>query len=1568
MADETKPAENQQTVVYQSGLTTNQDLHPVKLSNIKQLGFYGPSELEYLESVFYALIDAREKTEANRILKLHRNQKVILRFQERTAALSITDQTLETYDGQPSDEAVKGKQSTYLFFVDFVAILIGIATKLQEYYPTAYLTEYHSEYDPALKLREWGSTGDEALISQDKLQYEVIEIEKLIENIQLAFAAWETSGNKAVIAENNPSTIPSDTSTAKVAPIAGDSSSDSQDEESEPEVADEDDDWVDLRDSKTRLELQKQKEFVFYFAKVNLVDLLFNQSKLQLSAFPPELQAIHEELLSIIRSELDVLVSELSERELIQLVSGFTSGAGSLVGREKLYYKLLNRLFAHAENGFLLRYQELFEGNIDFLIQSQLTEDAERTIAVVNNYILTVTKNPELSPAHAKLSTWAKQLSQKFGPLQQDADQQVKSEQPQQQPSSEVQTDQVAGEPAELTAAEFVTPPIMPTAADMQRVMGAYTAAGAAGQALSTNEQAVLPKQVGHVIWGTMAQLFPEESLRNNTIPPQLFEQVNTATIEYLSNLSPQELHKLSKSPSSLIRHIKNLSLRMQATPGYQAYRVANTIPIINRVERIEVETAWALENANYEFFTSHNIDASLVTTDSVLEKEYLEAEQLLEAKIYAYFLQLSNQELLELYTDPAKRAQVFEQITKSLNADPAFKRELSQFYGEVLIYYQKKGLTSEQQGLETTLKNTSHYKISYDEGQIRFILEDIKHVDAQSLFIDQLRTELKDDSPVVLKKTSDILDSLLLTFGPEGTTNMVEKLDTRLLGLMFDLPTNEVNSQNHQTVREILINYARVRASNLAPADGAITTGFLPAPKEIPTDIASLAKHVSPVGDMAKTISEEGTEQTASALNGRKLRAKIDTLKLVANSGWAPLTVEQRAAFYIYADIPFDVSLRNRLQSKNTDPLIDKNLLPVQVQFLGFTGDIDELTIAADRGNYKILDFGKQRELTASQPTPTSKFYEQAVAAKRLENRIALANFLAFTQAEKTQIAAQMAVEVAELENILIQAAAAADEAMVLDAPATEALNNSVIQAGLAEPAFQTEQFVEEDPNVSGSSRANTAIPSSNRVDALKQMASGAVKNKILSSITSTGAASAAASLGVAAASGPVGWTVKALEVLKFAAQNRQLRQILIIGGSTAASMAASVFLYAFGNAAGLITMAASFMLGGPLGLLMGMPLALGASAVMPWANWLPTRVPPNPFGFTGSENPASGYSSMSDMRAANAQATSPTNSAAAQQAAEGQAEAAATDAATSPPPQTAPTAAQSTTTGGTPSNNASSGGSSVFSSPASTTATASTGFGLLSTAAIGLVAPLFALAPIFILTILTIVVIAGSFLVPLPTKPATGQSYTAAGQQATSKYVTVTKTADKGAVPNEIRNNTATDITYTIVITPKPGYSLKITEATDQFSSFGDATTQLQSTFDITQIPLDPLQAASAPMVYTVSIGNGFQNAFITNTFTVTFDVMDASGNVLESNQTFNASASVMVGEPKIGCWPTTGVVTTRPFHVGIPTHAKTDAWDIGAPIGTPIYAPFPGSRLGHHRVWKLDGFGVSNTRRCD
>jgi murein DD-endopeptidase MepM/ murein hydrolase activator NlpD len=88
---------------------------------------------------------------------------------------------------------------------------------------------------------------------------------------------------------------------------------------------------------------------------------------------------------------------------------------------------------------------------------------------------------------------------------------------------------------------------------------------------------------------------------------------------------------------------------------------------------------------------------------------------------------------------------------------------------------------------------------------------------------------------------------------------------------------------------------------------------------------------------------------------------------------------------------------------------------------------------------------------------------------------------------------------------------------------------------------------------------------------------------------------------------------------------------------------------------------------------------------------------------------------------------------------------------------------------------------------------------------------------------------------------------------------------------------------------------------------------------------------------------------DSLVNNTLIVSFDAYDINGFVVGPNQNYRTSASVRVGEPKEGCWPTQGEIAQEPggafSHSDPATGYYADAYDISGDLGTPIYAPFSG-----------------------
>lgn len=83
---------------------------------------------------------------------------------------------------------------------------------------------------------------------------------------------------------------------------------------------------------------------------------------------------------------------------------------------------------------------------------------------------------------------------------------------------------------------------------------------------------------------------------------------------------------------------------------------------------------------------------------------------------------------------------------------------------------------------------------------------------------------------------------------------------------------------------------------------------------------------------------------------------------------------------------------------------------------------------------------------------------------------------------------------------------------------------------------------------------------------------------------------------------------------------------------------------------------------------------------------------------------------------------------------------------------------------------------------------------------------------------------------------------------------------------------------------------------------------------------------------------------DVLVRNDLEITYDIQDRAGQTVQSKQKLSTSASVIIGDPKVSCWPTSGIITQLPNTPGM-SHAGLMAYDIGATFGSRIYAPVSG-----------------------
>lgn len=218
-------------------------------------------------------------------------------------------------------------------------------------------------------------------------------------------------------------------------------------------------------------------------------------------------------------------------------------------------------------------------------------------------------------------------------------------------------------------------------------------------------------------------------------------------------------------------------------------------------------------------------------------------------------------------------------------------------------------------------------------------------------------------------------------------------------------------------------------------------------------------------------------------------------------------------------------------------------------------------------------------------------------------------------------------------------------------------------------------------------------------------------------------------------------------------------------------------------------------------------------------------------------------------------------------------------------------------------------------------------------------------------------------------------------------SKYAEI----EKRAIPG-VRFDEPTDITYSIKMRAKPGYKLQVLEApTDEATiTFNEAENPNGET-DLPESPTyGEFQTTLAgfpeahPEISTewVDVGtyilpfssdeDGYNHANVRNTFSIKVRVIDDFGAEVEATENLSTSEVICFGNcpaTREGCWPMTGRIGQLPY--GIYTHSPSsldqDAYDIMAPTGTPIYAPYAGTacvgsldpRYGVHVTMQVRNF---------
>jgi murein DD-endopeptidase MepM/ murein hydrolase activator NlpD len=239
---------------------------------------------------------------------------------------------------------------------------------------------------------------------------------------------------------------------------------------------------------------------------------------------------------------------------------------------------------------------------------------------------------------------------------------------------------------------------------------------------------------------------------------------------------------------------------------------------------------------------------------------------------------------------------------------------------------------------------------------------------------------------------------------------------------------------------------------------------------------------------------------------------------------------------------------------------------------------------------------------------------------------------------------------------------------------------------------------------------------------------------------------------------------------------------------------------------------------------------------------------------------------------------------------------------------------------------------------------------------------------------------IMSGAFLAPFPTyDPRSGE---------VSKYVIIKKVAQETLENGSSKFEEPQTLNYSIEITPRDQYVLEINSITDVFNIRYNTEQRIEDGIGEADGsgPADPPPFESeinsfAPTTlnpgetltfnYTVDFTDEYQHSRIVNKITLNFAVED-EGEI--KNETALGAESVIFGEYGGDlCWPTTGFITQEPYSEdycsysgsshcgrgpGVSSDYHPDAYDIGTPVGTPVYAAEGGTVIIGSDNQPMDG----------
>lgn len=1480
---------------------------------LKSLGVY--SNLYDLRELFGQLTSViNEKGLIN-------NKSIYVRLAEEPQPKRLTTEVLDI------DQVEEERWERSLFFIDVVSLLTGVAKLLNQSGKTKALGEFKLDTPDNFLLRQWFQEQRSGKLTQESFA----KLLDFIERVNEAFSEINPEKPESADNEEEKPTTGSGSSRSVSLTANVDAKVNSQQPGADTEGANSDtysQPIIDLNDTSVRIKLNNEINWIYAFARRELLIKHLESLDTNFESLPKELQQQFLQLSMELRNEIVNLIESLPEEQIAKLLAD----VGNLRNRAEIFNLLIQRILSDPRSQFLTKLGEFYKKYFYHIAETR--QDINLEEAIEQFQLLKIkddTTNEVLKRISESIKEWKQELIEKF-----EEERRLREEAKNEE---DVPEDTTLPTPQEASINSKLPP------AALNAINQTLDKTG-----FSTNSKAILRDEAPRLVWGTAAELFADDNGSMLAVDPELFKQLNDRALDYILSLDASELEKLHKSPSTLIRHIKNLRDRMLRDEtfmfSYQKYKSTHDVPILSRAERVERETEWAEAQFKFELFGAHNLTDTTVPDEDGSQKVFDELKHYLGEKIFVYFDQLSEDALEQLYIRPDQRPITIRQLRVYLNDDRVFTETLSRFYNKVLDYYGTSGKEVFQNRLRGSLEKT----IATDG--VHYQLNEQREGTDKQLFSAEILKTINSDSQVLLNAVSVTLDSMIIAHGLESTQKLINNIDTNQLELSFGLEKGTLKGDSLLAFRSLLVEFAEVRSGQFTAISGydkftGLYGGATKAKEAQQTPRASYSTMIAQSSQVREMSQDAGAEEVVEATSKKSMKEKAQIFFKVYEQSWNQISQEGQIAIYLYygkaVDQGFIKGTVNAGQS-----------LPLPLEFMDFEDKLrknKELlnTLIKEYQTHGAKEFNPL--LTEEFATDATSVVEHYKRVEKLKASLTLYYLESMDAIEQQQIAEAQGYET--LEKLITELQVQAD---------VEAFNQANWEFAMAVPAV-AEIMADQSydvPTGSGKQQGNlfrTIYNARNKsggqggkpsaaqrlTDAIKKVTKKKAKKAVGEQVVKkTVGAVAKKWIGGVAAGATLG--------LSYLLTNDKTRDFTV----GALTYLTAQTLYALSTIGGLL----GGLIGGiGLGIFGGIPGGLlgtmiGANvgaqlAPWQWGDWLgfSPRQPPGPWFGSGSGLDST-TASMEGARAANA-------------AAAAQATTAANTAATNA------TAAQTAATSQAAQTAATTAGTSAAGTTATTAATATAAtpalqglWSYLSGLGIGVTSPLLALGFIILSTTYVIMVIAGAFIVPVPTRNTEWKGSVEANKtQASAQFVEITKEADI----TQIENNTPTDVTYTITIKPKGNYSIQITDVADTFTGFGAGTTEnLISPLSSTSFSTDAFNSTKEAS-YTVSIGEGLTDTLVTNSLIVSFEVYDINGFVVAPDQNYRTTESVRVGEPKEGCWPTSGKLYSLPFS-GIPTHINSDAYDITGDFGVPVYAPFSGTLT--RQIYQQNGYGIHET----